>query len=116
MEHQNRIELRGIVGAIKIQTVSENRKVARIRLVTSRAYKNMQGEPVIEDTWHNIAAWEGRDVRTLEDIKAGSPLHVVGRMRSQQYTASDGTERYSYDVAAIKVELINLNEEFLCEN
>ena len=104
------------MGAIKIQTVSESRKVARIRLVTSRAYKNMQGEPVIEDTWHNISAWDGKDARNLEAIKVGSALHVIGRMRSQQYTTSEGTERYSYDVSAVKVETINPDEEFLCEN
>ncbi|MCQ2130247.1 MAG: single-stranded DNA-binding protein [Bacteroidales bacterium] len=115
MEQLNRIELKGVVGTIRIQTVSD-RKVARIWMVTNRAYKNREGEPVIEETWHNVSAWEGRDIQNLEQIKKGAPLHVIGRMRSQQYTAADGSERYSYDVAALRVELINPGDEFLCES
>lgn len=107
--------MKGIVGTIRIQTVSD-RKVARIWMVTNRAYKNRDGEPVIEETWHNVSAWEGREIQNLEQIRKGTPLHVIGRMRSQQYTSADGSERYSYDVSALKLAIINLNDEFLCES
>ncbi|MCQ2159920.1 MAG: single-stranded DNA-binding protein [Bacteroidales bacterium] len=115
MEHQNRVELRGIVGSVKVQTFSEDRKLAKIRLVTVRAYKSRDGEPVIEETWHNITAWEGREVQNLESIKRGDPLHVVGRMRSQKYTAADGSERNTYDISANTVELIRVDGQLQYE-
>lgn len=111
MEHLNKIELRGVVGTVRLQSV-EGRKVARITLVTNRAYRGKEGEPVIESTWHNISAWENKDIADLENIKRGDKLWVVGRVRNQHYTGGDGVERYSSDITAYKLQPISSDEQF----
>ena len=56
MEQLNRIELRGNVGNIKLQTVGD-KLAARFTVATNYAYKDKDGSAVIETTWHNINAW-----------------------------------------------------------
>ena len=57
MEQLNRIELRGTVGSIRLQTFSDN-MVARLTLATNFAYKDKEGAATIDTSWHSILARE----------------------------------------------------------
>lgn len=109
MEQLNRIEIRGNVGAVRLQVVG-NSRVAKISVATNYVYKGRDGEPVIETTWHYISAWEGKNMPDLTTIHKGDKISVTGRLRSQRYTAADGTERTAYDVLASKVALIETDD------
>ena len=110
MEQQlNRIEIKGNVGAVRLQVVG-NSRVAKISVATNYVYKGRDGEPVIETTWHYISAWEGKNMPDLTTIYKGDKVSVTGRLRSQRYTASDGTERTAYDVLAYKLSIIETDE------
>ena len=115
MEQLNRIEIRGNVGAIRTQVVGDSR-VAKISVATNYVYKGRDGEPVIETTWHYVSAWEGRNMPDFDSINKGDKLYVVGRLRSQRYTAADGSERTAYDVLASKVQVIELDDILQYEN
>ena len=106
MEQLNRIELRGIVGSSNVRTVGDKR-VARFSLATDYIYKGKGGEPVIETTWHNIQAWEGKNIPDVTIIGKGSGVYVTGRYRIQRYQAPDGTEKTSYEVLADKVTILD---------
>ena len=41
----------------------------------------------IGTTWHNVTAWESKDIQNLERIEKGSKVHVVGRIRNQRFAA-----------------------------
>lgn len=106
MEQLNRLEIRGNVGSVNILNVGDTR-VAHFSVATNFAYKGRNGEPVIETTWHNVTAWEGnKGIPPLEVIAKGTPVYVVGRLRSQKYTASDGTEKTITEVLANTVETV----------
>lgn len=106
MEQLNRIELRGIVGNIVVQRFSDN-TMARLTVATSYAYKDKNGEAVIDTSWHNVVAWEGKNVKDLSDIVKGTKLYVQGRLRYQKYTGSDGVERISSEILANRVVVID---------
>ena len=109
MEQLNRIEIRGNVGNVNILRVG-NTRVAHFSVATNFAYKDKNGEPVIETTWHNVTAWEGnKGIPALECICKGFPVFVTGRLRTQKYISGDGTERISYDVIANTVEPVDSN-------
>ena len=114
MEQLNKIELRGTVGSIRLQNYN-NANVAHLTLVTNYAYKDKDGAPVIETTWHNVTAWEGREIRDLSSIEKGSKLYVLGRMRTQKYTLADGTDRYSFEVIARRIVIIGEDQSLQCE-
>ena len=109
MEQLNRIEIRGNVGNVNIINVG-NTRVAHFSVATNFAYKDRNGEPVIETTWHNVTAWEGnKGIPSLEIIAKGFPLYVTGRLRIQKYIAGDGTDKTSYDIIANTIEQVNSN-------
>ena len=96
MEQLNKIEIRGNVGSVNILRVG-NTRVAHFSVATNFAYKDRNGEPVIETTWHNVTAWEGnKGIPSLEMISKGFPIYVTGRLRIQKYIAGDGSEKTSY--------------------
>lgn len=111
MEQINRIELLGVVGRdAKITTVGDN-AVAHFSMATNYAYKDKDGNAIVETTWHNIRAWRGRKMPALEDIKGGTWLHVKGRMRNIRYTADDGSQRTSFEVLAGEIEIVDPKKE-----
>ena len=106
MEQLNKVELKGIVGSVRIQTYEESR-MARIGLATNYAYKDREGTAVIDTSWHNVIAWEGRNIQGLEKIGKGTKLHVIGRLRYQNYTGVDGIDRVGTDILANQVQIID---------
>ena len=100
------MELRGIVGFVRQQTVN-GRMVVHLSVATNYVYKDRNGEPVIETTWHNVSAWESKGAPELARIEKGSKVHVIGRLRGQRYTDAEGIERYAFEVLAYQVELID---------
>ncbi len=106
MEQLNRIELRGNVGNVRLSNVGDS-TVARFSLATNFVYKGREGDAVIETTWHNIVAWNGKGMPDLEKIEKGMPLYVCGRLRSSRFTGSDGTEKQVFEVVANKISFEN---------
>lgn len=109
MEQLNKVELRGVVGSVRLQKIG-NTQVANFTVATSLAYKDRSANPIIETTWHNVTAWEGRDVQHLKELERGRNLHIIGRIRNQRYSTSDGTERSCIDILANKLEIIQEDE------
>lgn len=106
MEQLNRVELKGIVGSVRIQTFDES-KMARIGLATNYAYKDREGAAVIDTSWHNVVAWEGRSIQGLDRISKGMKLHVIGRIRYSSYTGMDGVNRVGTDIIAGQLKVID---------
>lgn len=105
MEQLNKVELRGTVGNVRVQTFNENRMV-RFGLATNFAYKDREGAAVIDTSWHNVVAWEGRNIPDVGKIAKGARLHVFGRLRYQTYTGVDGIDRVGTDILANHIEVI----------
>jgi len=105
MEHLNRIELRGCIGSIKTFSVGDA-KVARFALATEYICRNRQGEAIVEVTWHNVSAWESEHCHNVDALAKGNNVHVIGRIRTQRFTASDGSERTIYEVLANNLEVV----------
>lgn len=117
MEQLNRIDLRGNVGSIRIINAGDSR-VAKISLATNYVYKNRDGDPVIETTWHNVTAWEGKNIVDLDAIQRGDKLFASGRLRMQRFVGTDGLEHTAYDVLARTLQLVpgedSLQYESMC--
>lgn len=105
MEQLNKIEIRGNVGGVRVQPVG-NSMVAHFTVATNYAYKGKDGTPVIETTWHNVSAWQGKGIENLADIQKGAKVQVAGRMRTQKYTGEDAMEHTVYEIVAKNVTLI----------
>ena len=105
MEQINRMELLGIVGNVRLQIVND-KQMAKFTVVTNYAYKNKEGAPVIETQWHNVTAFEGRNVQNLDKIERGGAVHLWGRLQVQRYTGVDGVERTYVEVLCSKLVIL----------
>jgi len=114
MEQLNRIEIRGNVGSVKLQKVGD-RLAARFTVATNYAYKDKDGAAVIETTWHNVSAWQGRGETNFQDIVKGSKIYVMGRLRNNKFTGSDGQEHSTCEINAQNVVLIDDVDTLQCE-
>ncbi len=105
MEQLNKVELRGIIGVIRLQDVGETR-YATMSVATNYCYKDAEGCPVIETTWHIVNAWEGKACTDLSVLQKGDRVHVIGRLRCRRYTDVSGMERSQMDIVANTLEKI----------
>ncbi|MBR1407129.1 MAG: single-stranded DNA-binding protein [Bacteroidales bacterium] len=60
-----------------------------------------------DNTWFDVAAWEGKGMPDLTRIQKGSPVQVFGRIRMRSYTTAAGVERLEPEVRASRVVLLD---------
>ena len=105
MEQLNRVELRGILGVLRVMSVGETR-YATMSVATNYYYKDAEGCPTIETTWHLVTAWEGKACADLSSLQKGDKVHVIGRLRNRKYVDNAGIERAQIDIIANLLEKI----------
>ena len=111
MEQLNKVQLLGIVGRCDVSTVAD-RTMARISLATNHAYKDRNGDAVIETIWHNLVAFEGPRCRGVGDLSRGDWLRVEGRLRYASFTDGEGNTLLRPEVLVQKLERVR---EAACE-
>ena len=102
MEQLNRIELRGMVGSTRVQAYS-GKKVLRFTVATSYAFKDKNGEAVIDTQWHNVSVWEGRSLEDVDSIQKGDKVYVCGRVKYTKFLGQDAQEHFATEIQAQKV-------------
>lgn len=105
MQFLNKIEIQGIVGNSSIQKVADTR-LCRFSVVTELAYKGNDGANIIESTWFNVTAWEGKDIQDLTAITRGAIVHVHGRLKCSRYMDGNGNDKVLYEIVAHKLEIM----------
>ena len=105
IEQINRVEILGVVGCVRLGNVGDKR-LASFTMATNYAFRDKEGCPVIETTWHNVRAFEGEHIRDLDRLERGCAVHVVGRLQVQRYMSAEGIEKTSVTVLAHRVELV----------
>ena len=101
----NKVELQGFLGRnAEVKTFESGRVLINLSVATSERYKNNKGEWVTNTTWHNVTQWKNKKDDTLENMKKGEMVLVVGKLSTRKYTDKAGQERYITEVVAQKIE------------
>ncbi len=106
LEQLNKVELIGVVGKASSQTIGENTLV-RFSVATNYAYKDREGNFIIDTTWHNVCAWENENGPDTTDIAKGDYVHITGRLRMSRYTDASGCEKTYPEIIASKIKKVN---------
>ena len=107
MEFLNKVELQGIVGAVREIQV-ESQKVFRFSVATDYAYRNPEGA-VVETTWHNVVAYQPLG-ESWDWLVKGAMVWVSGRLRTTRFMRSDGSEAYSNEIVAKSIKPVATEE------
>lgn len=110
----NFVVLKGNVGQDpKITNFQDGGKVAQFSLATTkRGYKTKDGREIQpQTTWHNIVVKRSGLAGVCEQyVKKGTPLLIVGKIQTREYTDNSGTKRYVTEIVVDEMELLGGNK------
>ena len=106
MEQLNRVNLVGKVGRFRIQNVGDT-QVLNVSVSTSLQYLSRDGQAITETQWTDVVAWRGRNVADFGFINENAWVSVEGRIRTRKWTDRDGATRYSTEVLASKLAIVD---------
>ncbi|MFA6334624.1 MAG: single-stranded DNA-binding protein [Bacteroidales bacterium] len=108
----NRVELRGNVGFDpKISSLEDGGLVMRLSLATNETFKNRKGEWQEETIWHSIVAWNTKGMPDFTQIKKGSFLSVLGKIKPVQYQTKTGVDKQTYEIIAYNIKQLDTNKQ-----
>ena len=92
------------------QAPQGNSKVASFRLATSERYKDRNGESRENTEWHSIVAWGAKADIVEKFVHKGSQIYIEGRLRTRQWTDQQGNKRYTTEVQADHIQMLDRRE------
>lgn len=106
----NKVILRGNVGADpKITNFQEGGKVAQFTLATTeKGFETRDGKKIPDVTdWHNVVVKRTGLAGICEQyVKKGTPLLIVGKIRTREYQDNQGFTRYITEIWVDELELL----------
>lgn len=111
----NKVFLKGYCGRDpEIINFENGGKVAHFSLATTeRGYKRGDGTDIPDKTfWHNIVVKKSGLVGVCEQyVRKGSPLLIVGKIQTREYTDNSGMTRYITEIVVEEMELLAQKRE-----
>ncbi|QBR84704.1 single-stranded DNA-binding protein [Legionella israelensis] len=102
----NRVTLIGKLGAEpKTITRKDGQSFVTATLATNESFKqNDEWKTRVE--WHQLVMF-GKLTKIAEYLKKGSQVYVEGKLRSNQWTDSDGNTRQSLSIVVNNIQLLS---------
>ena len=105
----NKVMLIGHLGDdVKMHYFSADSCVGRFSIATNEVYTNKQtNEKITSTEWHNIVVRNKAAELCEKYLAKGDKIYVEGRIRSRQFTAEDGTNKYTTEIQATDFTFLN---------
>ncbi len=104
----NKVILVGNLGKDpEVRTIPNGALVARFSIATSETYTNKEGQKVENTDWHNVVLWRGLASVAEKYLKKGNKVYIEGKLRNRQYEDKDGNKKYTTEVEATDMLLLD---------
>ena len=105
----NKVILIGRLGADpEVRQMPNGDAITTIRLATSRNWKDRNtGERKEETEWHRVVFFSGLAKVAGDYLRKGSQAYVEGRIRTQQWQGQDGQDRYTTEIVADEMRMLD---------
>jgi single-strand DNA-binding protein len=105
----NKVILVGNLGAEpEVRNLPSGGSVANIRIATSENWKDKQtGQQQERTEWHRIVFFNRLAEVVGEYLHKGSKVYIEGQLRTRKWQAQDGTDRYSTEVVAKEMQMLD---------
>lgn len=104
----NKVILVGNVGRDpEVRHLESGSLVGRFSLATNENYRDKGGEWQTITEWHNVVVWRQLAERAESSIKKGMLVYIEGKLNTRKWTDKDGIEKYSTDVVANIVKVLD---------
>jgi single-strand DNA-binding protein len=105
MSEVNRVELLGNLGAepeLK-QVGANNSWVCKLRVCTTDKYTDRSGNAKEVSDWHNVELWGKEAEKWGTILHKGSPVFVVGSLKTDSYDNKEGQKIYRTAIRATRI-------------
>lgn len=105
----NSVTLIGNLGADpEMRHTANNTAVCNLSVATSEQWKDKQtGEKKSATEWHRVVLFGKLGEIAGEYLKKGSKVYLTGRLQTRKWTDKDGVERYSTEVVANEMLMLD---------
>ena len=105
MQSLCKIELVGTIGIASVTVIGDKNTIT-FSLATEYAYRDNDGNAIIETNWFNCRAWDGTDIADFTNLHRGDKVHLIGRLRCSRYQSADGGTNTMYEVIVNSLEIL----------
>ncbi|OIT25381.1 single-stranded DNA-binding protein [Glaesserella parasuis] len=95
----------------EMRTMPNGDPVVKISVATSEEWTDKQtGEKKQNTEWHSITAFRKLAEIMGQYLKKGSKVYIEGKLRTRKWQAQDGTDRYTTEIIADKLEMLSSSQ------
>ncbi len=95
----------------EMRTMPNGDPVAKISLATSESWTDKNtGEKKELTEWHTVIAFRKLAEIMGQYLKKGSQVYIEGKLRTRKWQAQDGTDRYTTEIIADKLQMLGSSQ------
>jgi single-strand DNA-binding protein len=103
----NKVILVGNLGADpEVKHLEGDKVVANLRLATTEAYKDRNGNRVENTEWHDLELWDGQAKIAEQYLKKGSQIYVEGKIKSDTWQDEQGNNRKRMKIRVLSFTML----------
>ena len=108
MASVNKVILVGYLGADpEMRQTSSGDPVCTLSVATSERHKIRNGEPQTTTEWHKVVLFRRLAEIANQYLRKGSSAYFEGQMKTRKWTDKNGAERYTTEVEANELKLLD---------
>jgi single-strand DNA-binding protein len=108
----NKVILLGNLGKDpELRRLESGSTVVRFPMATNENYKDRNGDWQTKTEWHTIVAWGPLAERAERSLSKGTLVYVEGKLNTRKYTDKEGVEKYSTDIVAGLIRIVDRKDQ-----
>jgi len=108
MASVNKVILVGNLGADpEMRQTSSGDPVCTLSVATSEKFKNRSGELQTATEWHKVVLFRRMAEIANQYLRKGSSAYFEGQMKTRKWTDKNGIERYTTEIEAHELKLLD---------
>ena len=81
--------------------------VVNCSFATNYSYKDSDGKKIEQTDWHRVVFYSGLADVVSKYMTKGSRAYVEGRLKHGKFTDNDGIERYTTEIVASDLQMLD---------
>jgi single-strand DNA-binding protein len=104
----NKVFLLGFLGRDpELRYTQAGAAVCNLSIATDESYKDRDGNKVEKTEWHRVTVFGKQAEPCGNYLRKGSLCFVEGSLQTRKWQAEDGSDRYSTDIKALRVQFLD---------
>ena len=96
---------------VETRYLPTGKAVANISIAVGESWKDQQGQKQERTEWVRVTAFDKLAEIMAQYLRKGSKVYVSGKMRTTKFTGQDGVEKYSTEIVANDMQMLDSKPE-----